>query len=56
MFLLWRDVLSAKVNDSRSPEGKDVTNVSAKWQAVGKNSENVSSKLYNFSTVNNITM
>ena len=59
--MLWRNVLSAKVNDSMifrdsmSPEDEDMANVSAEFRtaikAVGKSSENMSSRIYNFSTM-----
>ena len=66
------NVLSAKVNDSMiirnstSLRGKSEPNVLSKmgkavtfrtaFKAVGKNSENMSSRIYNFSTMQNIRM
>ena len=44
------------IRDSMSLGGEGVSNVSAKWQAVGKNSENMSSKIHNFSIMQNIRM
>jgi hypothetical protein len=65
-----RNVLSAKVNDSTimrdsiSLGGTGVSNISAKWEnavtfrtalkAVGKNYKNMSSKIYSFSTMQNV--
>jgi hypothetical protein len=71
MFLLWGNVFSTKVDsmiirDSSSLGGMGVSNVLRKMvnamtsrtalKAVGKNPENMSSRMYNFSTIQNIRM